>query len=504
MAKYRNPVIPGFHPDPSICRVGDDYYLVTSTFEYFPCLPIFHSKDLVNWKQIGHAISNPSYLDLSKANNLSGLYAPTIRYHDGWFYVICTNVLAGGHFIVKAQDPAGEWNAPLWIDLKIHHAMTFDPSLFFDDDGAVYFTYFSTDGIMQALIDPGTGQLLTPLRRIADSVNGFTSEGPHLYQINSLYYLMTADGGTEYGHMETIARADNPWGPFTPCPHNPILTHRSLHHPIQVTGHGDLVQDQNGNWWMVFLAVRPHGYQPVHHLGRETYLAPVQWDEDGWPHIPAADLDMDAPLPAWTPLDSFPPRTCFDNPSLDLRWNFIRNPAPESWTLTERPGCLRLCGLPATLNDIAPIAFLGRRQQHFTVKVATRLDFSPQSENHEAGLVIRMNEGHHYEIFQTVRNGEPCLVVRRTIGTLAAETACIPFSDSSPVTLSIRAGPDWYHLGYLDNDHFIELDKAETRYISTEVARGFTGVYFGIYATSNGESCSVPADFAWFDYEPEA
>jgi len=494
MITYRNPVIPGFYPDPSICRVGDDYYLVTSTFEYFPGLPVFHSKDLVHWRQIGHAVSTSACLDLSTAWSMGGLYAPTIRHQAGWFYVTCTNVSAGGQFIVKTQDPAGAWSTPIWIERG-----GIDPSLFFDDDGTVYYTRYSREGIAQAVIDPDTGELKTPLKIISGSMVGKTPEGPHLYKINGFYYLMLAEGGTEYGHLESIGRADNPWGPFTSCPHNPILSHRSQQNPIQVTGHGDLFHDQFGRWWLVFLAVRTVSYQPVHYLGRETYLAPVDWDDDGWPHVAPVELEMEAPLPNWIPLESCPTRACFTTPGLDLHWNFIRNPEPRSWSLTERPGFLRLYGLPATLSQVAPMAFIGRRQQHFNVKVSTQLEFSPQTENDEAGLVIRMNEGHHYEIFKSIRNGEPHLIVRRTIGTLCAETAAIHYPLQKSV-LALHADADWYHLGYLENDKFIELDQAETRYLATEVARGFTGVYFGMYATGNGKQCEPPADFEWFDY----
>jgi len=212
-------------------------------------------------------------------------------------------------------------------------------------------------------------------------------------------------------------------------------------------------------------------------------------------------LEMDASLPDWTPLESLPTRTCFESPRLDLRWNFIRNPDPESWSLTERPGFLRLHGLASGLSDFSPVAFVGRRQQHFKVNVAVKLEFKPLSEKNEAGLVIRMNERHHYEIFKTIRNGEHSLVVRRTIGTLSAETACVnhPFPGS---VLAVNADHDWYHIGYIKDNTFVELDMAETRYLSTEVARGFTGVYFGMYAAGNGTKCSTPADFEWLDYDP--
>ncbi|PWH12663.1 MAG: glycoside hydrolase family 43 protein [Anaerolineae bacterium] len=503
MTHYRNPILPGFYPDPSICRVGQDYYLVTSTFEYFPSIPVFHSKDLIHWRQVSHAVSRSHEIDLSRAHSLGGLYAPTIRYHQGWFYIVSTNVLDGGHFLVKTQDPAGEWSAPLWIELPTRHAMTFDPSLFFDDDGQVYFTCFTSDGIMQALIEPDSGRLLTPPRRIADSMNGFTSEGPHLYKINGTYYLMTAEGGTEYGHMVSIYRASNPWGPFEPYPRNPILSHRSLHSPIQITGHGDLTQDPQGQWWMVFLGVRVNGYQPVHHLGRETFLAPVYWQEDGWPRVAKVELEMDAPLPAVHPSSCLPVRDDFDSPQLALYWNFIRNPEPESWCLRHRPGFLCLHGLPGNLSSIQPTAFVGRRQQHFEVQVRALIEFSPQGENEEAGLCIRMNEQHHYEIFLTRRSGATCLVVRRTIGTLSAETACVPVP-ASPLIVSIHADRDWYVLGWEQGEAFHPLDRAETRYLSSEVARSFTGVYFGMYATGNGAFCAQPAFFDWFDYLPQS
>lgn len=278
---YTNPVIPGFYPDPSVCRVGEDYYLVTSSFEYFPGVPIFHSRDLVHWRQLGHCLTRCSQLPLQKAGFSAGIYAPTLRYHQGRFYMVTTNVTAQQHLIVSAEDPAGEWSEPLWLT---HGAI--DPSLFFDDDGTVYFTSNGDGGIVQSTLDLVSGQFTSPMRAIWAGTGGAYPEAPHLYKINGAYYLMIAEGGTEYGHMETIARSASPWGPFEPCPRNPILTHRSLAHAIRCTGHADLVEDHLGNWWMVFLAVRPvDAYPPRYHLGRETFLAPVTWDTDGWPLV---------------------------------------------------------------------------------------------------------------------------------------------------------------------------------------------------------------------------
>lgn len=277
MDHFSNPIIPGFYPDPSMCRVGNDYYLVTSTFEYFPGVPLFHSRDLIHWRQIGHCLTRSSQLPLEKAGSSGGIYAPTLRYHNGKFYMVTTNV-AVGNFFVYADDPAGEWSEPVWLEHK-----GIDPSLFFDDDGKVYFTWTTDNQIWQCEIDINTGATLTKPRPIWSGTGGRYPEAPHLYKINGTYYLLIAEGGTEYGHMVTLARADSPWGSFESCPHNPILTHRHRGaNPIQGTGHADLVEAHDGSWWMVFLAFRTLAhYQNFHHLGRETFLAPVKWDEAG-------------------------------------------------------------------------------------------------------------------------------------------------------------------------------------------------------------------------------
>ena len=503
MTIYHNPVIPGFYPDPSACRVGGDYYLVTSTFEYFPAIPVFHSRDLIHWRQIGHAVSQPGLLNLENATNLGGVYAPTIRHHKGWFYVACSNVSAGGHFIVRTQNPQDGWSKPVWIRTDPEPDFTMDPSLFFDEDGRTYFTYFSPAGIMQSELDLESGMFLHPAKRIASSMVGKTPEGPHLYKINGIYYLMLAEGGSEYGHLEAIGRSSSPWGPFETCPYNPILSHRSLDHPIQITGHGDLLQAENGSWWLFFLAVRPHGYQPCHHLGRETYLTPVRWTEEGWPAVGEkgrVDLEMAGLLPPAAPWPAEPSRDDFNLAKLGLPWVFVRTPQPGCWSLAERMGFLRLRGLSGSLDQRTPLAFTGRRQCHFEVEISSRMEFTPITENEEAGLAIRMNEGHHYEIFLSLRNGQNCLVVRRRIGSLVCEVASRPI-DTNTITLMIRADRDWYLLGYIDNAHFLELARGETRYLSTEVASGFTGVVMGMYAAGNGQACTNPADFDWFEYK---
>jgi xylan 1,4-beta-xylosidase len=508
--QIKNPVVPGFYPDPSVCRVGEDYYLVTSTFEYFPGVPVFHSRDLAHWRQIGHCLTRTSQLPLEKIGSSCGIYAPTIRHHNGTFYMVTTNVagwpgdLFGQHFYVTADDPAGEWSEPVPVE-RGDLPFSIDPSLCFDDDGTVYFTCNGPGGIYQFVIDIVTGKRLTDVRRIWGGAGWKSPEGAHLYQIGGMYYLLVAEGGTEYGHCETIARSAGPWGPFEPYADNPILTHRSIEHPIQCTGHAELVQAHEGSWWLVFLGVRPNGYPPCYHLGRETFLAPVRWTEEGWPVVGrngVVDLDMEVDgLPAH-PWDELPTRDEFDRPDLDLRWNFLRNPRDNDWSLTARPGWLRLNGSAVSLNEADSPAFLGRRQRYFNCYAATLLEFEPAAEGEEAGLTALMNERHHYEIAVTRRQGERRVIVHRRIGSLAAVVAQKPLGPG-PVILRIDADRDLYRFSYARAGQERQaLATGETRYLSTEVAGGFTGVYLGPYATGLGRPSATPADFDWFEHVP--
>jgi alpha-N-arabinofuranosidase len=501
--KYKNPIIPGYYPDPSICRVGDDYYLVTSSFEYFPGVPIFHSRDLVNWRQIGYCLTRPSQLPLDGCHASGGVWAPTIRYYDGTYYMTSTNTTGGGHFYVTADDPAGEWSEPIWVA-----GAGFDASLFFDDDGTVYFQWFvyqQPAGIYQVEIDIATGVHLTEPKVIWGGTGGRSPEGPHLYKFFGKYYLLAAEGGTEDGHMITVARGESPWGPWESCPHNPILSHRSLDRPIQTTGHGDLVQDTNGNWWVVFLGTRPVGYPRYHILGRETFLAPVIW-QDGWPIVGnggTVDLEMDGPLPESHPWEeSEPLRDDFDHAGFGLHWNWLRNPSLDHYSTVNRPGWLRLVGSEITLDDQSSPTFLGLRQRHFNCHVTTLVDFNPQAENEEAGLVVLGDNRHHYEIGITRQAGERIVFMRRKIGTLQALVArqLIP---NGLLRLWITADQTWYAFGYaVGDDPITELAKGEVRYLCTEAgAAVFTGTFFGLYATGNGKSCLTPADFETFEIE---
>jgi len=496
--RYQNPVIPGFYPDPSVCRVGDDYYLVNSSFGYFPGVPVWHSNDLVHWRQIGYCLTRESQLQLNKSSVSSGgIYAPTLRYHAGRFYMVTTNVDEGGHFYVWTHDPAGVWSDPIYVDQP-----GIDPSLFFDDDGKVYFTStggMQSEGIYQCAIDIETGQKLSDTRLIWTGTGGAFPEGPHVYKINGYYYLMCAEGGTEYGHMETIARGETPYGPFESCPFNPILSHRSLNHPIHATGHADLVQAQDGRWWAVFLGIRPVRFPYRHHLGRETFLAPVAWTDDGWPVVGnhgTVELEMETetlPVAAW---EEEAEVDHFDETKLGAKWNFIRNSHDVDLSLEERKGWLSLRGSNVKLTDSGTPAFIGCRQRHFECEISTKLEFHPQ-EGDEAGLAVYMNERHHYFIGLTEINGSRVITFRRQVGSMTIDRHSAPI-EAPIVDLRIQATPERYVFSYQALDqHWHILGEAETHWVSTEVAGGFTGVFFGLYSYS---TTGVAACFDWFRY----
>ncbi|MFF7277122.1 family 43 glycosylhydrolase [Streptomyces griseorubiginosus] len=488
-----NPVIPGFHPDPSICRVGEDYYLACSSFEYFPGVPLFHSRDLVHWTLIGNALDRPEQLRLPPgAASSGGLYAPTLRHHDGRFWLIVTNVSADGNMLFTATDPAGPWSDP--IRLPGVHGI--DPDLAWDDDGTCRCT---VAGVSQYRIDPLTGETIGEPRRLWSGAPGAKApEAPHLYRIGDYWYLLIAEGGTERCHGVSIARGRTPDGPFEPCPDNPVLTHRGTDHPVQNTGHGDLVQGPDGSWWMVFLGVRPQGGTPGWHvLGRETFLAPVTWVDD-WPVVGEVALDMAAPpWPLHEPAVE-PVRDDFDSGELAHGWISPRSRSTAHCTTGERPGWLTLRARGDSLDD-PEVTFLGRRQQHLSCRARVLADPS----DGRGGLAVRLDERHHYEI--ETEPGQVRVIAR--VGTLRTVVASHP-TPAGPVVLRVdmtatrkvtdpRQGPDTVTLGVEDADGgYTELAALDGRYLSTEVAGGFTGRVIGTYATLG------TVRFDWFDYEP--
>lgn len=506
---YLNPIIRGTHPDPSICRVGEDYYICTSTFACFPAAPIFHSRDLIHWQPIGHALTRPAQLPLDGVAIPRGMYAPSLRYINGRFYMITTLMghptLGCRHLYVSTDDPAGEWSDATWIVQP-----GIDPDLFEDVDGRTYFLRNSSGEpgprrLVMGEIDLATESVLGEMWELWRGTGGYEPEGPHLYHIGDWYYLQAAEGGTGYGHMVTMARSHNLWGPYESCPHNPILSHRNAKpHPVQCTGHADLFEDHLGNWWMVFLGVRPpHGWSQHQHLGRETFLAPVSW-EDGWPIVNGGrpiELEMTAPLPPPAPTPALPARDDFDAPTLRLDWLTLRQPPPGTWSLTERPGYLRLNGNAATLDVVgATPALVGRWQTEMTCRFSALLDFEPAREGEEAGLTTFMKETHHYEIAVTQRRGSRIILLRRRIHDLQVVVA----EEELPpglVELVCDATPQTYTFGYRVGDAAPrELGMTVIQPISSDAAGTFTGMILALYATGNGNPCNAPADFDWSEY----
>jgi alpha-N-arabinofuranosidase len=379
-AVHSHPVVPGFHPDPSICRVGADFYLVTSTFEYFPGLPVRHSRDLVNWQLIGHVLDRPSQLDLDGVIGSGGLYAPTIRWHRGIFYVVCTLVgppegRPAGNFVVTATDPAGPWSEPTWLGEQA----SFDPSLLFDEDDAERATFCAarpnpdspvpggTEIWVQAF-DVRTRTLVGPQTVIWHGalVEAVWAEAPHLYRVPDGFLLVIAEGGTAYHHAVTCARAEAVTGPYRNGPANPILTHRHLgeRYPVVGAGHADLVDDADGSTWAVALAMRTRWADDGYHypMGRETFLAEVQW-EDGWPVVnPGVGRlrEWQTGIAGAVPAVAQPVRDDFDRDSLGPGWSFVRTPRTRIASLTERPGWLALYPQHVSIEDVGCPAFVCR------------------------------------------------------------------------------------------------------------------------------------------------
>ncbi|MBF9133755.1 glycoside hydrolase family 43 protein [Plantactinospora sp. S1510] len=510
---YRNPVLPGFHPDPSVCRVGEDYYLVCSSFEYFPGVPIFHSRDLVNWRQIGNVLDRPGQLDLPADTDASrGIYAPTIRHHDGRFWMVTTNVSLGRHLIVTATDPAGPWSEPVYLDLP--HV---DPSLAWDDNGDCWMT---VSGVESYRIDPETGTVLEGPVPMWSGTGGQYPEAPHLYRIGEWWYLLVSEGGTHTGHAVSIARARTPRGPFEPGPANPFLTHRGTNRPIQAAGHADLVQAVDGSWWMILLGIRARGQWPPYHvLGRETFVVPVRW-VDGWPVVDPVEEVTVAPAGSAPAMAAAPGsgarRDDFDGVRLAPYWISPRSRPENSWSLTERSGWLTLRASGATL-DRAGATVLGRRQQHHDCRASVRVD----PGTGRAGLTLRVDEAHHYDL--EVSGGTTRVVgrvgpfrqvfgehrvaagaVTLTVATRTHDVLPPTVTSSGQVStpgapLGVRpAGSDTVVFEVETDDGPVVLAELDGRYLSTEVAAGFTGRVIGMYVTEGS------AAFDWFDYRPAA
>ncbi|WP_416151837.1 glycoside hydrolase family 43 protein [Salipaludibacillus sp. HK11] len=518
MKTFTNPIISGFYPDPSVCRVEDKYYLVTSSFEYFPGIPIFESEDLVNWKQIGHVLDRPSQLNLDSTPCSKGIYAATIRYDKGLFYVVTTFVESKTgerrNFYVTAEDPAGAWSEPNWLV----GAPGIDPSLFFDDDGKVYYTgnrvppngplYHKHVEIWMQELDLERKELVGERVSLWDGAlkQIHAQEGPHQFKRNGYYYLVIAEGGTGFTHSVTIARSPSLSGPYEVCKMNPILTHRHLgkKYPITNVGHGDFVETQHGDWWMVCLASRPYG-GPYRNMGRESFLVPVIWEDD-WPvvspGIGRVELEMERPKLTEKKWSSLPACDSFDSPILDQTWISIRTPRDDFWSLKDRPGFLRLKAKQETITEQVNPSFIGRRQQHMSFDIRTKMTFYPQ-EQEEAGIVLLQNSDFHYRFVKTMNKGNSVIqLIKRENGidTIVTELKI----NAGDIYLKVEADQQNYsfYVAIESENWSLVSENIDGRILSSDVAGGFTGMVMGMYCTSNGKKSETVADFDWFEYNP--
>lgn len=509
---YANPVLKGFYPDPSIARVGDDFYMAHSTFQYFPAVVLTHSRDLVHWKTVGHAIARTEDLDLSDLEDSHGIWAPDLSYHEGRFVLYATlrlnNPVEGAdtprrrQLLTTAPAITGPWTAPVFLEID-----DIDPSLFIDTDGSRYLVI--APGVTLIPLNPEGTAPTGPSEVIWPGTGLKAPEGPRLFRKDGWYYVMLAEGGTEWGHCVTVARSPNLRGPYEACPHNPILTQSDPRAPIQRAGHGQLVQTPAGDWWMVYLCGRPNE-GPFTTLGRETALDPVEWVE-GWPVVNGGrgpSLVQKVPALPETPWED-PGFDGFDKPHLGELWQFVRNPDPAGWSLTERPGCLRLRTGRVPLSTLGAQNLALRREQDHHYTATTRLDFSPRAHRAQAGLVCYYDRANHITLavvggdvtvfrLTEVRDGRVRLIAEAPL----SEERSAP----SPVvqlrvevagqkrTFLVRPdGGRWQTLGLVGDASFLSDEGVVS-------GKHHTGTLVGVYANAGGSTSWTPADFDWFDY----
>jgi xylan 1,4-beta-xylosidase len=508
---FFNPIIPGWYSDPSVCKNGEDYFLVTSTFSYFPGVPIFHSTDLVNWKQIGHVLDRESQLVNMKGQHTSGgIFAPAISYNpqNDTYYMITTNV-GMGNFFVKTKDPFGGWSDPIMLP----DVGGIDPSFFFDDDGNAYivnndepigepeYSGHRTIRIHQFDVENdrtfGDDKVLVD-KGVRPEENPIWIEGPHLYKIDGKYFLMSAEGGTGPNHSEVIMRGDSPMGPFNAWEKNPILTQRHLNpnrdNPITCTGHADLIQAKNGEWWSVFLACRPIDGK-FENLGRETFLMPVKWSEDGFPYMTQGNdvIPMIVQKPGLRRADevtfgNFTKIYPFNSDKLGYDWMSLRTSASDFYSLTKNPGYLSLSCAEVSATEKGTPAYVCRRLQHHKFECTTELYFNSEDEKDAAGLLLYKDETHQYFFgIKKVEKGIEIFIEK--IGDHESKIIVSEMIDEKDkqMQLKIESHGDYYNFYYSrGNDSWVNLcNEVEAYYLSTANSYGFTGTTIGMYAVRN-------------------
>ena len=500
--QYINPILSGYYPDPSITRVGDDYYLVNSSFAHFPGLPIFKSKDLVNWVQIGNAIDRPSQLDFTGRRTSEAVFAPDISWHDGVFYIVNTCVACRNNFVITATDPAGPWSDPIWLPFE-----GIDPSIYWEGDKAYIVNNRAPDepprydghrAIWIQEYDWRAGKMVGPSTQL---VNGGVDiskkpvwiEGPHIFRKDGYYYLTAAEGGTSVNHSQVVLRSKKLRGPYLPYAGNPILTQRDMDpdrpDPIGSAGHATLIQTQNGDWWATFLAVRPYEAD-FYNIGRETFLLPVSW-KDGWPiilprgekipHVAKMPKLPAQPKPALPLSGNFAYVDNFDGEGLSMQWIGIRTPRQPFYRLAN--GTLELdSGTP--LGDLNGVpAFVGRRQQHAIATMSTTLRFTPEKDGDIAGLAAIQSDRSHI-VFGISQVGGKKMIMLTSRDNADADTlvASAPLTAAGPVTLTMRADGGKMAFDYeVDGKQATLKADLDATLLSTHKAGGFVGTVVGPY-----------------------
>lgn len=506
MNTFTNPVLQGFSPDPTICGVGEDFYLATSTFAYFPGVPIYHSRDLVNWTQIGNVLDRSSQLPLATSAHSQGIFAPCLRYHEGVFYMITTNVTHGGNFLVTATDPRGPWSEPYYLE----DAPGIDPSLFFDEDGRCYYvgtrpnpkgpTYNGDWEVWLQELDLKTMSLIGVSTALWKGAlrDVIWPEGPHLYKKDGYYYLMIAEGGTGFNHCVTIARSKQIAGPYIGNKNNPILTHRHLgkDFPVCNVGHGDLVATVDGKWYMTCLASR--NFEGYSNLGRETFLAEVVW-EDGWPVVNPGQGRLLEVQEHQLPLIPKEDQQHYALAEADVAFLYLRNPEFSAYDRETRPGWLRLTPSTASLSDLASPTYIGLRQKAMNYEFSAAIELALADEE-ACGLTIIQSNTYHLRLELTKTATGYQVAVIRTLAGVPETLGTSQFEGNRFLLKLTGAGQKLTASVVIDSEEVIVAKEVDVHYLSTEIAGGFVGCTIGLYATTNADQAKGYVDAQYFDH----
>lgn len=503
---FKNPVLPGFNPDPSICRVNDDYYMVTSSFTWYPGIPIYHSKDLVNWEIVGHGISRPDMIDMNGLNDNDGIWAVTIRFHEGLFYLITTGSKCGGNFYITAADPKGPWSDPVWLK----DAPGIDPSLFWDDNGKCYYIGNTWDfksswpaqcAIWMQELDLSRNKLVGERKILTygHANNATYAEGPHLYKINGKYLLLMAEGGSSYHHAVTVHQSKSLWGPYVADKTNPVLSHRHLgeNYPIQGLGHADLVQTQNGEWYSVALGKRMiKGYNP---LARETFLCKVNFENSTPIFNPGYGIvlpEQERPDLPWQPVKVEPVRDDFETENLASKWYFVRIPRKKFYTLEDN--CLNISLQPEVIDSLVNAAMIVQKIKHHDFTAMTKLEFQTKKENEQAGLVVYRTATGYYTL---MKDKSGIVLTKKHLGKKEVVSR-IPYAKKD-VYLKVTANGLNVDFSFGETiDNMTNIGGTQTlEVISDNKFNKFNGSGVGVYATSNGKLSRNKAAYDWFEYQ---